>query len=139
MLNVAAATAKWARNVQGGQQSYKDGIQGTTENPMQLAAAKADVALANYTEAISSGRWANKLANTPVEVWKQNSINAAGRWASGVQKGTPKVQAHLTKFAPVYEQAKQAARAIQGTGESAASEKMLAARRILRAAAGKTN
>ena len=139
MINVANATAKWARNLGSASQSYKDGINAVTENPMALAAQRADQALAGYTEAITSGRWANKMNAIPMETWKQAAIAGAGRLTSGVAKGTPKMQAALTKFAPAYEQAKQAARAITGTGEAAAAEKMLAARRILKAAAGKPN
>lgn len=138
MLNVANATAKWARNTGGARQSYIDGINSTSENPMALAAAQADKALANYTEAISSGRWASKLNSTPVEFWrKQATTVGATNLTSGVAKGTPKMQAALTKFAPAYEQARMAARAIGGSGKAAAMAKQSAVYDILKQAAGK--
>lgn len=137
MINVANAVAKWARNVQGAQQSYREGVQAVTENPMALAAAQAEKALSRYSDAITSGRWAQRLQSTPMEFWKSQSASAAAKYAQGAAKGTPKIQAHLTKFAPIYEQARQAARAVQGSGEAAAAEKMLVVRRMLRAAAGK--
>lgn len=138
MINVANATAKWARNLGAAGQSYKDGINAVTENPMALAAAKADVALQNYSEAITSGRWAQKLQAVPMEFWKSQSANGgAQRLVSGVAKGTPKMQAALQKFAPAYEQAKMAARAIGGSGKAAAMAKVAAAYDILKQAAGK--
>lgn len=138
MINVANAVAKWSRNTAGATQAYKDGINAVTESPMALAAAQAPKAAQNYAEAINSGRWAQRLQSVPLEVWKQQSANVgASRLASGVQKGTAKMQAALTKFAPAYEQAKQAARAITGTGEAAAMEKVAVVYRILKQAAGK--
>lgn len=138
MINVANATAKWARNLGGAAQSYKDGINGVTENPMQKAAQNADKALQGYTEAITSGRWAAKLNATPMEFWKSQSANGgAQRLVSGVAKGTPKMQAALTKFAPAYEAARQAAAAIGGSGKAAAMAKQSAVYDILKQAAGK--
>lgn len=138
MINPAQATAKWARNLGAAGQSYKDGIAAVTENPMALAAAQSEKALQGYIEAIQSGRWAQKLQAVPMEFWKSQSMNGgAQRLVSGVAKGTPKMQASLQKFAPAYEQAKQAARAIGGSGKAAAMAKVAAVYDILKAAAGK--
>ena len=138
MLNVANATAKWARNLGSAGQSYKDGINSVTENPMALAAAQADKALQNYQEAITSGRWAQRLQSVSLESWKSAAANGGSqRLMSGVAKGTPKMQAALQKFAPAYEQAKMAARNIGGSGKAAAMAKVAAVYDILKAAAGK--
>lgn len=138
MINVANATAKWARNLQGAVQSYKDGISSVTENPMQLAAAQQDKALQNYTAMMTSGAWANKMNSMPLDAWKAPALNiGAQRLASGVAKGTPKMQAALTKFAPAYEQARQIARSTAGSGKSRALAVQSAVYDIMKQAAGK--
>ena len=138
MINPAQATAKWARNLGGASQSYVDGINGFTENPMQLAAAQADKALQNYTDAIASGRWSAKLGSMSRDQWAGPAIKVgAQRLVSGVAKGTPKMQAALTKFAPAYESARQAARSIGGSGKARAMAVQSAVYDILKQAAGK--
>lgn len=140
MINPANATAKWARNLGGAGQSYVDGINGFTENPMQLAAAQSDKMLQNFTEAVASGRWANKMGSMSRDQWAGPAIKVgAQRLVSGVAKGTPKMQAALTKFAPAYEQARQAARAIPGSGKARALAVQSAVYDILKQAAGKTS
>lgn len=139
MINVANATAKWARNLGGAAQSYTEGINSFAGNPMQLAAQQADKALQNYTEAIGSGRWSAKLGSMSREQWAGPAVKVgAQRLVSGVAKGTPKMQAALTKFAPAYEAASQAAKAIGGSGKAAAMAKQSAVYDILKQAAGKS-
>lgn len=51
--NAQTAAAKWARNLSSAGQTIQDGVMAMTVNPAQLAAAQADVAVANYTAAKS--------------------------------------------------------------------------------------
>lgn len=138
MINVANAVSKWQRNTAGATETFKQAIMGLNENPMQLAAQQAQKALNNYQESINSGRWAKRLQDVPFEQWKQvTSTVGAQRLASGVQKGLPKMQKHLQEWAPTYEQAKQAARAIPNDSKAGALARVAAVYDILRQRAGK--
>lgn len=138
MFNVQAALDKWKRNTAGATESYKQGIMAVTESPMALAAAQADKAQRNYTEAIQSGRWAKGLQSVSMEQWKQAAATGgAARLASGVTKGAPKVAKFLSEWAPTFEQAKQAARAIPNDGKAGAMARVAIVYDILRQRAGK--
>lgn len=138
MFNVQNALSKWQRNTAGATESYKQGVMGVTESPMALAAAQADKAQRNYSEAISSGRWAKGLQNVSLEQWKQAAATGgAARLASGVTKGAPKMAKFLQEWAPTFEQAKQAARAIPNDGKAGAMARVAAVYDILRQRAGK--
>lgn len=122
-------------------QKYKDGINNTTVNPMALAASPAaQQRYANATAlAVSSGRMANKLNSIDVNYWKTQSVNiGANQLSVGATKGLPKYSQFAQKFAPVFAQASQAAKAIPNDGSDAAiSARVLAAIHVLKQAAGK--
>lgn len=138
MINVQNALAKWQRNTAGATESYKAGINAVTENPMALAAAQADKAARNYQEAMSSGRWQQKMMSVSMDAWKQAAVNGgAQRLASGVAKGLAKMQRHLQEWAPTYEQAKQAARAIPNDGKAGAMARVAAVYDLMKQKANK--
>lgn len=122
------------------QQKYKDGINGTTVNPMQLAAAPDAQAryAANTAEAAASGRMAAKLMSVPVQLWKDNATGVgAQRFASGAQKAASKVQRHFQQWAPIYQQASDAAKSLPKGGVSNALARVQAAITVMMQAAGK--
>lgn len=120
-------------------QKYRDGINGTTVNPM-AEAAKPDAEaryLAAVTEASSSGRRTAKLNAVPLERWKTNAATVGAQsLSSGATKAKAKVAAHFQRFGPVYQQASEAARAAKAGGASPLS-RVATAINVMRAAAGK--
>lgn len=120
-------------------QKYRDGINGTTVNPM-AEAAKPDAEaryLAAVTDASTSGRRAAKLNAANPATWKANATGVgAAALSSGATKAKSKVQAHFQRFQPVYQQASDAAKSSKAGGGSPLA-RVAAAINVMRAAAGK--
>ena len=94
MQSVAQMASKWQRGMQGGTETWNQAIQGYSGNPMEMAAAKVDVAVANY--AASAQRMAANLRATPVSVWKSQSAASKANYAQGAAKGLPAYTRALT-------------------------------------------
>ncbi len=83
---------KWSRNTTGAIEFYRQGIQKVTEAPGLKAAAQADKMLARITEAIQSGRWAQKVSAVGLQAWKDAALQkGAGRIQQGVTQAIPRV------------------------------------------------
>lgn len=122
------------------QAKYKQGIEAFTGNPMELAAS--DQAMQFYlnrvTESVTSGKRARRLRETPRERWHRNAITVgANQLSVGAQKAKDKVDAHFAKWAPIYQQARDAARALPKGGKANALARVSAAMDVLMAAAGR--
>lgn len=111
MIDAASLVNKWAERT-GSQSSinaYKDGISRVTESPTVKAAAKLDKYMAGIQAALDSGKTRDSLMNSPLELWRTNATQiGAGRIASGVKKGTPKMQSFAQAFVPFLDAARQA-------------------------------
>jgi len=106
--SVQDIAGKWQQRMAQAGPAYSAGVNGTTKNPMQLAAAQLPKALANYTNAIQSGQMAEKLNSTPVAYWKSQSSAAAPKLGQGAMKGQAKYIAAITRLQPVWANMKQA-------------------------------
>lgn len=94
---------KYVQRTGQASEAYKRGIQNTTVNPMERAAAREDYYLQRVTEASTSGRRREKLLSVPLSRWKDNAITiGASRLATGAQKARPKMVQHWQKWGPVY-------------------------------------
>lgn len=143
MKTAAQMAANWQAGMRNPQtvQKYKDGINGTAINPMAAAAAPAaqQKYLRNTADAVNSGRMAAKLNSVPMEFWKSQAINiGANNLSMAAQKGAQKMTNFFNKFAPVFQQAHDAAHAIPHDGSIASAlQRVQAAITVLKAAAGK--
>lgn len=111
MLDAATMVAKWAERTgsQSAINAYKEGVGRVTEAPTVKAAAKLDKYQAGIQAALDSGKTRDALMNSPVELYRNNAINVgAARIATGVKKGTPKMQAFAAAFVPFLQGAMQA-------------------------------
>ncbi len=105
----AEQTAAWKAGMAKGGAKWSQGVQQTTKNPMALAAAQADKMLANVSNAVTSGMWAQKLNATPVSFWRQQCQNAQASFAQGGNKGETKYNAFATQAqATIYPAMRQA-------------------------------
>lgn len=121
MAKTAAQIAQaWQSGMAGKGANYAQGIQNCAVNPMQLAAAQADVAVANYGAA--KDRMVNGLNATSVAFWKSQATAAQAKWQQGAAKGLPKYTAKIQKLvANVYPGMKAASMAAGGRGGAAAA------------------
>jgi|SRR6266446_4847865 len=99
-LDAASQTAKWIQGVQQkGAQNYRDGINKTSVNPMQVAASKASKWAAGVQHAISSGSWVKGLNAADPNSWKANALAVgADRLTTGAQKSKAKYQAKVSAY-----------------------------------------
>jgi hypothetical protein len=111
MQSVSQVAAKWKAGVAGGGAAWNAGIQGYAGNPMELAAAQVDKAVANYSAA--APRMAARLRATPVSTWKSQSALSQSNYVQGATKGlnayTAKMQRLSVSLWPGMKQASQAA------------------------------
>lgn len=90
----AQVAAKWARNASAGVTDYKSGIQATTVNPMQLAAAAATTWLANTTAA--KAKFQRNVGLVSKTTWmNQATTKGATNFTTGIQAGTTKYTAAI--------------------------------------------
>ena len=81
---------KHARRLKASTEDIKRGIGRVSESPGVAAAAQENKMLTNVTEAVSSGRWARKVAAVPLEAWKKRAIEkGVGRISAGIDAAKP--------------------------------------------------
>lgn len=120
-------------------QRYKDGIDAVTQNPMEKAAAAAPYYLQRVQEAVSSGKYAEKLRQTPMARWKDGAKNkGAARLASGAAQAIDKVRAAAQKWAPIYNQVSETVQAMNKGGLVNAQARSAKAIEMMMSAAGRT-
>jgi len=97
----AQVAAKWAQRAQSATQALQDGINGVTVAPGQLAASKQDKMLANITQAITSGKWAQNVSAITLQQWKDAMLTkGVQRYGAGVSASQTKFQTFMGKLLP---------------------------------------
>ena len=98
VVDATTAAQRWSQGAAAAQTRYTEGIQSTTKDPTALAAAASAKMLANVTQAVSSGSWAQRLLDVGANGWKQASIAKAANYGTGIAAGTSKYQQGYTAF-----------------------------------------
>lgn len=105
MKDPTLSAQKWATNLVASAPSIKAGVQAVTVSPGQLAAAQADVWLANLQA--SRQKWIDRV-KVPLDVWQSATIDKGiPRIQGGANAAIPKVQQFLTTFLPHVERGVQ--------------------------------
>ena len=100
-LTPGEAREKHARNLKASVEDIRRGVDRVTEAPGAAAARKQDKMLANVTEAVSSGKWARRVAAVPLEEWKRKmKEKGVGRIASGVDASAAKIESFYAELFP---------------------------------------
>ena len=125
MLSAAERAKKWAENLGRAKSSIRAGIEGVTVAPTQKAAAAVDKYRDGCTKAADDGSFVAGCNRVTLQEWKDKAINKGlSNLDTGIRSGESKVATFQAKATPYYAQAKARAAAVQGTGRSAAREKM---------------
>ena len=119
--DLSTTVANWKNSTATGQTSYVQGIQATSVDPTQLAIARATEAMQNYAQAISSGRWAARLAAAGKAKWQSQSVAKAGNWSTGVAAGESAYNAAMQTWLPIIDSAAAQVRTMP-SGTLAASQ-----------------
>jgi hypothetical protein len=98
--DLGTTVSNWTNGASTGQAKYVQGIEGTTVDPTQLAIRSQSALLANFTQAVTSGRWASQLAKAGKAKWQQNSIDKAGNWATGISTGATAYSTAMQTWLP---------------------------------------
>jgi hypothetical protein len=88
------------------------GIQATTVDPTQLAAQAGQQAVANYTQAWTSGRVAAGLARAGKQGWINGAVQKQGNYQTGIANAGPKYQAAMQTWLPIIDNAAAQTRAM---------------------------
>jgi hypothetical protein len=125
-LNPSAVTAKWKQRAGAAAKDWTTGIQSVTVAPGQLAAARANEALAGYTQAIQSGRWASRVGAVPLGEWQQKSVSKQGNYTSGINAGEQKRARFDAAWMPLMAAAKERLRSVPRDGGASSLSKVQA-------------
>lgn len=82
-MSPSELAAKWAQKYGASTEAYKAGIAKVQDNPAQKAVAAQDRMVANFNDAVSSGKWAAGLNKVTLQSWKQ----------AATEKGAPAIAA----------------------------------------------
>ena len=111
VVDSATATQRWLAGASQGQQRFVEGVQSTTKDPTQLAQAAAPKLLANFTQAVTSGRWARNLGRVGKAGWQAATVAKAANYSTGIQASAQKYEAAI---GPVLQQIASAQSQIAG-------------------------
>lgn len=102
-LSPADVAAKWNTRAGAATQDWVNGINATTTNPGQAAAANVAGFQQNFIQAIP--KWQQKMGNMDFGAWKSATVTKGQpRYAQGVTAGQSKYQAAITKIMAVEKQ-----------------------------------
>jgi hypothetical protein len=85
--DLGQTVSNWTAGAGAGQGKYVQGIEGTTVDPTALAIRAQSALLANFTQSVTSGRWASRLSAAGKGKWQANSVAKAGNWSTGIASG----------------------------------------------------
>lgn len=92
---------KHARRLKASVEDIRRGIERVTQNPCELAAAKADKMLSKLTESVQNGKWAKGLKKVSLEDWKDKMTNkGVPRISGGIDGAKDKVIAFANVLLP---------------------------------------
>lgn len=103
------------------QADWLAGIQATQVDPTALAAAAGQAAVSNYTQSITSGRWAAALSRAGKQGWLAGAQAKQQNYATGIANAGPKFQAAMQTWLPIIDNAAATVRAMP-SGSLAASQ-----------------
>src|SRR5207248_9270122 len=68
-VDLATVVSRWSQSAAGAQTKYTEGVQTTSKDPTALAIAPQGPMVANFQQAVSSGRWQQHLAAVGKAGW----------------------------------------------------------------------
>lgn len=120
-VDVATAASRWETGAAGAQSKWSDAIQGTQADQAGRAIAAQGAMLSNFSQAVSSGRWARRVQESGGTAnWKAQSLAKAANYGTGVAAGKQKYQTAMQTWLPIIQANAQAVRSMP-SGSLAAS------------------
>lgn len=121
------AAAKWASRTKNAVPEYRSGILGVTDSPMEKAADQADKYLAGVQNAVSSGKYVDRLRGVSLQSWQDKAVNVgAARIAAGVDAAESDVQRVYEQLFPFEENLQRQVDAMPDTTPEDSINRMVA-------------
>lgn len=118
---------KWANGLGNATQSYIDGINGTTVNPMQRAIAAIPKYQANVNAAVQSGKLQRGLSRVSEAEWKQRATQVgATKLAQGAADAKGKMESFLSQWLPFVDSVRNKVNSMPSTTKQDRLNKMIA-------------
>lgn len=114
MADLATTVQRWRDSTAAGQQRFVEGVQGTQVDVTGLAVQAQGALLANFTQAVSSGRWARRLQEVGTAGWKSKTVAKAANYATGVAAGVDDYQRAMQTWLPLIMSAAASAKSLPG-------------------------
>lgn len=101
-ISVNDAKTKYKSGVQGGANAYTVGINSVSVAPSQKAIAQQQKMVTNWNNAITSGKWAEKLNAVTLSSWKSSATGmGAQNYVASADKGATKWGVWATESFPI--------------------------------------
>lgn len=98
---------RWANSAGAAQQRFSEGVQNTQVDVVARAIAQQQVLVNNFTQAVTSGRWARRLNEVGTTGWKQRTVAKAANYGTGIAAGKDRYAAAAAKLYPYIAQGQQ--------------------------------
>jgi hypothetical protein len=95
VVDASTAASRWVQGAAQGQQRFVEGVQNTTKDPTALAIAQQNKLLANFTQAVTSGRFARNLARVGKQGWQSATVAKAANYGTGINASQAKYEAAI--------------------------------------------
>jgi hypothetical protein len=93
----AQAAQNWQNAAGRATQDYVAGVQSTSKDQAALAVAQQATLLNNFTQAVTSGRWAAGVTRRGTAYWKQQTEAKSQNYATGYTSGASNYNAAAQK------------------------------------------
>lgn len=100
MKNAQQAASNWSSAGARATPNYVAGVQNTTKDQAALAVAQQATLLANFTQAVQSGRWAAGVQRRGTGYWKSQTEAKSANYATGYTAGSNNYASAAQKFMP---------------------------------------
>lgn len=98
-VNAAEYQEKHARRLKASTEDIRKGIKRVTTAPGIKAAESQELLIAKFTEAVRSGKWAEKVAGVSLQDWQDSFLNkGVDRIAAGIDNAKAKTIASAEKL-----------------------------------------
>lgn len=87
MKTAAQAAANWTASAGRAATAFTQGVESTQKDQAALAVAQQATLLNNFTQAVTSGRWAAGVTRRGTAYWKSQTVAKATNYSTGFQAG----------------------------------------------------
>jgi hypothetical protein len=94
----AQAAANWANSAGRAATAFQEGVQSTQKDQAALAVAQQATLLSNFTQSVTSGRWAAGVQRRGTGYWKSQTIAKAPNYSQGFTAGAANQASAIAKI-----------------------------------------